>query len=232
MSNEDIEESIQNCENLEKVIEELIQEYEDTPQGQKRKLQNEIESKIKSLKTDLDFIDCEITEMQDGKVKDEYTEKYNTHKQTVQELENALAMIVKPKEEQNKNVSANQLMGQAISLQQQQQSSLQQTIGYAQVALGAGSASIEEIKRQQDQMNKMDKNLDKLNSELDVAKVYLKQMVGRGAGDNCIRVLIILVLLCIIGVIVTEIVAPGTIKNQVEKGFTTEGSASNQTEIN
>ena len=229
--NEDIEESIQNCEDLEKVIEELIQEYTDTPQGQKKKLQLEIESKIKSLKTDLDFIDCEITEMQDGKVKDEYTEKYNTHKQTVQELENALAMAVKPPEEQNNNVSAQELMGKAINLQEQQKNSLSNTIQMAQASQDLGQDSLVEIKRQQDQMNKMDQDLDVMDSEIDRAKVILKQMVNRAAGDNCVRVLIIIVLLAIIGVIVTEIVAPGTIKNQVEKGFTTEGSGSNQTEI-
>ena len=229
--NEDIEESIANCVELEKIIEELIQEYTDTP-GQKKKLQLEIDSKIKSVKTDLDFIDVEISEMQDGPMKDEYVEKYKEHIETVRQLENTFAMAVKPpEEEKNNNVAVQDLMGKAVNLQEEQKNSLTNTIQMAQASQDLGTNSLEEIKRQQDQMNKMDQDLDAMDSELDRAKVVMKQMVNRAAGDNCVRVLIILVCLCIIGVIVTEIVAPGTIKNQVEKGFTTEGSGTNQSEI-
>ena len=228
---DDIDESIANCTELERVIGELIEELTNTETNQRKKLQLDIESKLKALKQDLDFMDSELTEMPDGSVKDEYMQKFQFHQETLHQLEDSFAFAAKPPEEKNNNITANELMNKTTELQEQQKYSLSNSIAMANASLQIGSDTAVEIHRQMDQMNKISDDLDQMDGELDRAKVVMKGMVTRAAGDNCVRVLIILVLLCIIGVIVAEVVAPGSIKNEIEKGFTTEGSGTNSSQI-
>ena len=75
-------------------------------------------------------------------------------------------------------------------------------------------------------MQKASSNLDNMDSELDRAKVVLKNMFGRVAGDKCIRVLAIIVALTIIAAIVVSIVKPSAIKNTVEQSFSSSGGTS------
>lgn len=231
MSYEDIDESIANCTELEQIIGDLINELSQTPQEKRKKLSLEIDQKIKALKQDLDFMDCEINEMEEGQIQDEYQEKYRFHKETVEKFESKLAMLSKPKDEGNQNVTAKDLMGKATNLQNQQKSSLDRSLEMANAAQETGNATLEEIKRQEEVMSKAADELDNMDGELDRAKKVMHGMLTRAAGDNCVRILVIIVVLCIIGVIVAECVAPGSIKNQVEKGFTTEGGGDNNTEI-
>lgn len=222
MVNENIEESIENCTRLEQDVGEAIARIPETEPSQKRKLIREINEKITALKQDRDFMDCEINEMQPGEERDMYEEKLKYHSESIQQLEDQLAIAQRGAEENN-NKNAQELMGDALKLQNIQKNSLNNSIAQVEAMKQIGNDTTIEIKRQQEQMQKASQNLDTMDSELDRAKVVLKQMFGRLATDKCIRVLAIIVAIAVIAVIVVEIVKPGAIQQSVEGAFTNQG---------
>ncbi|EAY10989.1 hypothetical protein TVAG_446910 [Trichomonas vaginalis G3] len=225
MVNENIEESIANCTELEKDIGEAISRIPETEQGQRRKLVREIEEKIKALIQDRDFMDCEINEMQPGEERDSYQEKLEYHNECIKQLQDQLVIAQRGSDQENQK-NAQGLMDDALKLQNIQKNSLDNSLSMVENMKQIGADTAVEIKRQQEQMQKASSNLDNMDSELDRAKVVLKNMFGRVAGDKCIRVLAIIVALTIIAAIVVSIVKPSAIKNTVEQSFSSSGGTS------
>ena len=185
-----------------------------------------IEEKFQSLEQSINNIDLEISEMPKGPVKDEYRTKYNSHLTSMSQLRDNFDFAGRRQAIQDiqsqRNIDEKKVMNDALALQNSQKTSLDQSLGTITNIERVGNDTAVEIQRMQNQLQNATNNIDVIDSEMGRAKVIMKSMITRAAGDNCVRALAILVVIAIIAVIVVDVLSPGTVKKQVDGWVTVE----------
>ncbi|OHT06224.1 vesicle transport through interaction with t-SNAREs 1A-like protein [Tritrichomonas foetus] len=222
----DIKYYIQCCTDLEREISDMLEQVPDTNGAERRNLLKEIESKVSRAKEYVSSIQMEVLDITDDELNEQYTEEYETHNAEVTRLEEEVKAAGKSAQQEEKakasGVTTQQLMDKSKDLQEIQKRSLDNSINTINNIKEVGNDTLVEIDRQKEQLEKARNDMVEMDSELNRAKKIMKVMITRAAGDNCVRVLALLVLLAVIAVIVVEAVSPGAIKKQVDGWFTAE----------
>ena len=226
--NADVEDAISICTDGEREIGQMIESLSGTKAGERRRLINDIELKLRKLSDDINYLLTEVDTLTDGAVKTEYKSKYQMHKESLTQLQDNFAFAGRnqavDEASKPKVINEQKLMDDSKKLQDQQKNSLDQSLQTISNIEQVGGDTALEIKRQQDQMAKANDNLETMDSELDRGKKVIKGIVTRAAGDNCVRALAILIIIAIIGIIVLESTGLGSVKEQVDSwiNFETE----------
>lgn len=229
---DDIRMNITRCKQLQSYLASKFEELKGaTNPNYRSKTIIEIQKTLDAYKSSLYIIRSEIDEIDEN---DDY--KYSTG--ALRDAENTFKMLSRSWDEysnllsdaqrsaNNVQRSDNELMNDITSMQKGQTQSLGRTIQNLKNAHNAADMTLEEQKRQQEALLKVGEDLDEMVSELERAKKYLRAMLTRAAGDVCVRVLAIIVLIAVIGVIIVEIVKPGSVASAIESGFKSETNSS------
>jgi hypothetical protein len=83
---------------------------------------------------------------------------------------------------------------------------------------GVGTATLEDIAHQRETLEKASNDLNAMDSESERAKKIMRSVLTRAAGDNCVRLLAILVILAV----VVEAISPGAVKKNSDAWFDNE----------
>lgn len=218
----DIEDAIKQCTNIERAISDLLEEVVGTEGTERSRMIQDIMSKISKAKDYASTIEMELYDITDTEANEEYRSKYELHMKSIAQLEEQAKIVSRKKEEAQKPLTTSDLQAASLNLQQQQKDSLSRSLSTAEQVKESGARTLEEIQRQEQQLEKADGHLDEMDSELNRAKKVMKVIMTRAAGDNCVRVLALLVLLAVLAVIIVEAVKPGAVKKQVDGWFSPE----------
>ena len=224
--NVDIDYYVKQCTDLEREIDEGLNQVQDTDGAERRTLIKELETKVARAKDYVATIQMEALDISDEDDHERYNDEYEKHNDEITKLEELVKSAGKSAQAQEKarasGLTTQDVMNKALDLQEIQKNSLENSINTINNIQEVGSETLNEIDRQKKVLEEAQNNMVEMDSELSRAKKIMKQMVNRAAGDNCVRVLALLVLLAVLAVIIVESVKPGAIKKQVNGWFTSE----------
>jgi t-SNARE complex subunit (syntaxin) len=221
--NTDLEFYLKQCTALEREAGELLQQCEEAEGNEKRTLLRSIEQKINRAREYVMSIQTDLVDLTDPQMLADYTAKGEEHDQQVKLLEaqyqRASRQARDEEQARAQGISPQDLMGRARDLQEEQKRSLDNDLYLLGQIQDVGAGALEEINRQKGQLESTSGHLTEMDSELARAKKIMKVMITRAAGDNCVRLLAILVIIAVVVVIVVEAVMPGSTKEQVDSWF-------------
>ncbi|KAK8887075.1 hypothetical protein M9Y10_038111 [Tritrichomonas musculus] len=222
----DIDYYVKQCTDLEREIDEQLSQVQDTEGAERRNLIKELESKVARAKEYVATIQMEALDISDADDQEKYNDEYEKHNDEITKLEEQVKTAGKAAQAQEKakasGMTTQDLMDKARDLQEIQKQSLDNSINTINEINTVGQGTLEEIDRQKTVLEKAQNDMVEMDSELSRAKKIMKQMVNRAAGDNCVRILALLVLLAVLAVIIVECVKPGAIQKQVNGWFSSE----------
>lgn len=222
----DIDYYVKQCTDLEREIDEQLSQVQDTEGAERRNLIKELESKVARAKEYVATIQMEALDISDADDQEKYNDEYEKHNDEITKLEEQVKTAGKAAQAQEKakasGMTTQDLMDKARDLQEIQKQSLNNSINTINEINTVGQGTLEEIDRQKTVLEKAQNDMVEMDSELSRAKKIMKQMVNRAAGDNCVRILALLVLLAVLAVIIVECVKPGAIQKQVNGWFSSE----------
>jgi hypothetical protein len=191
--------------------------------NQKRVTLRTIEQKISRAREYVQSLDADISEITEQRDADEYRRKKDEHDQAVQLLEglfrDANRSIQTEEQARAQGLTPQDLMNRATNLQDEQKKSLDNALFVANQIQTVGAGTLEDIAHQREVLDQTSKDLTAMDSELERAKKIMKQMLTRAAGDNCVRLLAILVILSVVAVVIVEAVSPGAVKKNSDAWF-------------
>ncbi|KAH0791584.1 putative plant SNARE 11 [Histomonas meleagridis] len=219
----DINSYIQQVISIEKGISSAFDQLPGTEGPQRRGVLLEISEKIRRAKDYVSSIQMELFDIDDESTQEEYRAKYEEHNRIVtqyeEQLRNAESRAQNEEKARGQGATTKDLMGKSLELQNQQKTSLDNSLRTIEEAKQVGGDTLVEIGRQKEVLEKTSQELNEMDSELYRAKKIMKVMITRAAGDKCVRILALLVLLAVIAIIVVEIISPGAVKKQAEGWF-------------
>jgi chromosome segregation ATPase len=221
--NTDLEFYLKQCTTLEREAAELLQQCEEAEGNEKRTLLRSVEQKINRAREYVMSVQTDLVDLTDPRMIEDYTAKGEEHDQRVKLLEEQYQQASRQAQVQEQaraqGISPQDLMGKARDLQDEQKRSLENDIYLLGEIQTVGAGTLDEIARQKGQLDSAANHLSQMDSELARAKKIMKAMVTRAAGDNCVRLLAIIVIISVVVVIIVEAVMPGATKEQADSWF-------------
>lgn len=103
------------------------------------------------------------------------------------------------------------MLNEASALQDKTQDSLQNTRNMIAASKEVGVSTLEELQRQREVINNIDKEADRLDDNLARAEALMKQFGKRMAGDKFIQCFAVINCLLLLGVVIFAIVKKGSL---------------------
>jgi hypothetical protein len=221
--NADLDFYIKQCTTLESEARNLLQQAASAEGNEKRNLLRTIDQKVSRAREFVTSIQMDIGDLKNDDLINHYTREGDNHDQIVRQLEEDARQASQSAQQEeiarSQGITPQDLMNRSTALQKEQQKSLDNslyTIGQIQAT---GADTLDEIGRQKEKVNEASKNLNEMDSELARARKIMKVMLTRAAGDCCVRILAVIVILSVVAVIIVEAVAPGSVKQQSDGWF-------------
>jgi len=114
--------------------------------------------------------------------------------------------------EEDAQKAGDSMLGEAHKLQDKTQESLDYTKQLVEESKEVGLTSLEELKRQRETMNRIDENIQRIDSALDVAEKLIKTFGRRMASDRFIQCFAAINTLLFVGVVIYALTRTGAIK--------------------
>lgn len=221
----DINSYIHEVTSIEERISEAFDRLPGTDGPQRREILLEISQNIRRARDYVSSIQMELYDL-DPKYEAEYQAKYEEHSAAVGRYEDMLkdeeATARNAEKAKGQGLTTADLMDKSLLLQNEQKNSLANSLATISQAKETGADTLVEIARQKEVLEKVSTELNEMDSELFRAKKIMKVMFTRAAGDRCLRILALLVLLSVVAVIVVECVKPGAVKKSTEGWFSVD----------
>lgn len=229
MSNGNIDFYNKQYANLEKEINEGLNQVQDTDGMERRNLIIELKAKIDNARNYVIMMQMEAPNISNEEDHENYNDELEKYNQKIAKLEeevrNAENLAHEQEKSKIKNMSPHNLMKKSLDLQDKQKDSLDNSIVIINNIQTEGNKITSEIGRQKKALEDMQNNMIDMDSELSRANKILKHMINRAATDNCVRVLILLLILAVIGIIIVVCVKPNAIKKQSNGWFNSESNS-------
>ena len=227
--NVDIDYYVKQCTDLEREIDEGLNQVQDTDGAERRNLIKELETKVARARDYVTTIQMEALDISDEDDHEKYNDEYEKHNDEITKLEEQVKSAGKAAQAQEKarasGLTTQDVMDKALDLQEIQKNKLDNSIITINNINEVGNETLNEIDRQKKVLEEAQNNMVEMDSELSRAKKIMKQMVNMVAGDNCVRILALLFLLAVLAVIIVECVKPGAVKKQINGWFSSESES-------
>lgn len=227
--NVDIDYYVKQCTDLEREIDEGLNQVQDTDGAERRNLIKELKTKVARARDYVTTIQMEALDISDEDDHEKYNDEYEKHNDEITKLEEQVKSVGKAAQAQEKarasGLTTQDVMDKALDLQEIQKNKLDNSIITINNINEVGNETLNEIDRQKKVLEEAQNNMVEMDSELSRAKKIMKQMVNRAAGDNCVRILALLFLLAVLAVIIVECVKPGAVKKQINGWFSSESES-------
>lgn len=211
----------------------MLEDVSSTDGNDRKRLLRDIGDKIRRAQTGIQAVECDIVGF-DDEIAEQYEERVRELQAEINEadekLKEATADAKMSEQARAQGVSKEDLMQKATNLQQGQIDSLGRAVGALTQAQETGENTMVELQRQQEQLGHAIDHMETIDQEIARAKVVMKQMFVRAAGDQCVRILAVLVVIAVVALIIVEAVMPNTIKETAEGWFNT-ATGSNTTAV-
>jgi hypothetical protein len=205
----------------------LLGECAKTQGNERASLLRTIDQKIAKARDFLQAVEIDIPEIRDEKVLSEYNSVLEDLRGKIRILEQEARAAVQEAQVAEQNRAAGRttadLMAKSRSLQQEQLTSVDNAITTIERIQSTGADALTEIGRQKEQIGHTSSDLHEIDSELVRARKILKRMLTRAAGDTCVRILAIAVILSAVAVIIVEAIKPGTVKKTADGWMNNDG---------
>lgn len=119
-------------------------------------------------------------------------------------------------DEQDPTMAGSNMLNEASRLQDKTQDSLQNTRNMIAASKEVGVSTLEELQRQREVINNIDKEADRLDDNLARAEALMKQFGKRMAGDKFIQCFAVINCLLLLGVVIYAILKKGSILGDQE----------------
>jgi len=223
----DIEFNLNECEHYQETIETILNDVQDASGSERRDMIRSIEQNIESARNYIEQAELDLSGVGDFGTRDRLSQRIEGNKDMLADLE-ARAKDAKQQAQLAdqavaQGLTPDDLMNRTTAIQKQSERALDGALTALDGAEHQGNASLIEMQRQREVLGKASEQMNEMDSELARARKILKVMMTRAAGDNCVRVLALIVILAVVAVIIVEAVDGGAIKESVEGWF--EGDA-------
>lgn len=220
----DVDGDLREARNAARDATTMLADVDSTEGNDRKRLLHDISEKLRRANECIQSMEVEISNFED-ELEQEYEQYVNELRAQLNDLDEKLKeatrMAQMSEQARAKGLNVHDLKGRALDMQRDQNESLDRTSGMLNQANDVGQQTLVELQRQQEQLQHANENMDTMSNELDMAKKAMKQMLVRAAGDQCVRILAVLVILAVIAVVVVEAMMPGTVKETSEGWFST-----------
>lgn len=211
----------------------MLEDVSSTDGNDRKRLLRDIGDKIRRAQTGIQAVECDIVGF-DDEIAEQYEERVRELQAEINEadekLKEATADAKMSEQARAQGVSKEDLMQKATNLQQGQIDAMGRAVGALTQAQETGENTMVELQRQQEQLGHAIDHMETIDQEIARAKVVMKQMFVRAAGDQCVRILAVLVVIAVVALIIVEAMMPNTIKETAEGWFNT-ATGSNTTAV-
>eukprot|EP01129_Flabellula_baltica_P009400 TRINITY_DN3833_c0_g1_i1.p1 TRINITY_DN3833_c0_g1~~TRINITY_DN3833_c0_g1_i1.p1 ORF type:complete len:228 (+),score=55.47 TRINITY_DN3833_c0_g1_i1:105-788(+) len=175
-----------------------------------KKVQNALKKEMRSIETAIGSINIEMEENPKlwAKYGQDVEEKTATLEKYKDRLADFAARFKAQSRNERENMGAREKVERAAQIQEGDLNMLDGVISDLDDATKKTEETLEELYRQRETFKKTDEKFDQVADGLKQSKYLLNDLRKRIMRDNCIRIGMILLLLCVIGLIVYSIVEP------------------------